>query len=66
MLYLAVALVALLVGGATVAYLTRTRTLTIDPTSLEDSWERLHEADKKLQDTMSPADYVDTGLDGLR
>ena len=66
MWYLAVGLVALLVGGLSVAYLTRSRELVVDTGSLHDSWERQREADLKEQATSDPADYFDSGLDELR
>lgn len=67
MTYLAVAVIALLIGGLSVAYVYRrpdATTLALD--TLQEAHERAHEADEAEAKTADPVDYVRTGLERLR
>lgn len=67
MAYLAVAIVALLIGGLSVAYVYRrpdATTTALD--TLQESHARAHEADEAEAKTADPVDYVRTGLERLR
>lgn len=68
MVYASIAIIALLVGALTATYLLRKPTNPTDAAldSLEASHQREHEADEAEAKTADPADYLNSGLDGVR
>lgn len=69
MVYLAIALVSVLVGVLTTVWLAKVgQPKDADPAleALEESHQREHKADVTQAKTADPVDYLNTGLDRLR